>query len=237
MLIVAVVLVVLAAGFVLTERGAKDPRRLGLVAALAAAAVAGRIVFVAIPSVQPVTVIVVATGAVLGARAGFAVGVIVPLVSNIAMGQGLWTPGQMALWGLAGLVGALLGGVCRRPVGLAAVTFVWGWVFGWGMNLWELATIGPEVSVDAFLAKGALSVWFEAAHAMGNVVIALAIGGALIRLLTRYRDRVGTTIDWTLPPRSDGGRPSPISLAGTPELADVGVISDSSVCAEPERLS
>lgn len=198
-LVIAGVLAILAVGLVLTERGPADPRRLSLVAALAAAAAAGRVLFTAVPSVQPVTVIVVATGATLGARAGFAVGALAPLLSNMVIGQGAWTPGQMALWGVAGLTGAALPWVCRRPAGLAAVTFAWGWIFGWGMNLWELAAFGPEVSFDAFAAKAATSVWFETAHAVGNVVFALAVGPALVRLLRRYRARVDVQIEWGSP--------------------------------------
>jgi energy-coupling factor transport system substrate-specific component len=166
-----------------------------------------------VPSVQPVTVIVVATGATLGARAGFAVGALAPLLSNMLIGQGSWTPGQMALWGLAGLAGAALPWLCRRPLGLATVTFAWGWIFGWGMNLWELATFGPEVSVDAFAAKAALSVWFETAHAVGNLVFALTVGPALLRLLQRYRNRVDVRIEWQSP-GSDVDRSPPLRPGG-----------------------
>ena len=200
-IVVTTVLAVLAVGLVMIEWGGRDVRRLAVIAALAAAATAGRVLFAAIPSVKPVTVIVFVAGAVLGARAGFAVGALTPLLSNMVLGHGSWTPGQMALWGAAGLVGAALPAVCRRVGGLAIVAFAWGWVFGWGMNLWELATFGPQVGADAFLAKAATSVWFDAAHAIGNVVFALAIGPPLIRLLTRYRDRIETTIDWESAPR------------------------------------
>lgn len=205
-MIVTTVLGILALGLAVSERGGRDVRRLALIAALAAAATAGRVVFAAIPSVKPVTVIVLVTGAVLGARAGFAVGALTPLLSNMVFGQGSWTPGQMALWGAAGVVGAAVPGLCRRGPGLAAVAFAWGWVFGWGMNLWELATFGPDVSVAAFLAKAGTSVWFDAAHAVGNVVFALVIGGALVRLLTRFRDRIAVTIEWDPPPTT--GAPS-----------------------------
>jgi energy-coupling factor transport system substrate-specific component len=109
----------------------------------------------------------------------------------------------MALWGAAGLAGAALPAICRRRVGLAIVAFAWGWVFGWGMNLWELATFGPQVGVDAFVAKATTSLWFDAAHAIGNIVFALAIGRALVRLLSRYRDRIETTIDWGSAPQPD----------------------------------
>ena len=202
-IVVTLVLGVLAIGLVMTERGARDVRRLALIAALTAAATAGRVLFAAIPSVKPVTVIVVVTGAVLGARAGFAVGAMTALLSNMVFGQGSWTPGQMALWGAAGVVGAALPAVCRRGPGLAIVAFAWGWVFGWGMDLWGLATFGPEVSRAAFLAKAATSVWFDAAHAIGNVMFALTIGPALVRLLTRYRNRIETTIDWQSAPLSE----------------------------------
>lgn len=218
--VVAIVMAVIAVGLVATERGMRDVRRMGLVAALAAAAIVGRILFVAVPSVQPVTVIVVATGAVLGARAGFAVGAITPLISNVALGQGAWTPGQMAMWGLAGVVGAGLARLCRRPLGLAAVTGAIGWLYGWGMNLWSLATFGPEVSWDAFAAKASLSVWFEAAHAIGNIVISLTIGAALVRLLERYRSRVATHIDWTLPPLLAPVPDDPTASPGLPPSPD-----------------
>ena len=85
-IIVTLVLGVLAVGLVMTERGGRDVRRLALIAALAAAATAGRVLFVAIPSVKPVTVIVLVTGAVLGARAGFAVGALTPLLVQHRLG-------------------------------------------------------------------------------------------------------------------------------------------------------
>lgn len=200
LVVVTSVLAVLAIGLVMFEWGGRDARWLALIAALAAAATAGRVLFAAIPSVKPVTVIVLVTGAILGARAGFAVGALTALLSNLVFGQGSWTPGQMALWGAAGVVGAGLSAVCRRPVGLAVVGFAWGWIFGWGMNLWQLATFGPQVDVDAFLVNAGTSLWFDAAHAIGNVVFALAIGPALVRLLTRYRNRVVTVIDWDSAP-------------------------------------
>lgn len=130
-LVITTVLAVLAVGLLIVERGTPDPRRIAVIAALAAAATAGRLLFVAIPSVKPVTVIVLVTGAVLGARAGFTVGALTPLLSNVALGQGTWTPGQMTLWGLVGLTGALLGPACRNTRGLALVGAVWGILFGW----------------------------------------------------------------------------------------------------------
>ncbi len=193
------VLTILAVGLVAVEHGRPDARRLAVVAALGAAAAASRVLFVALPSVQPVTVIVLATGATLGPRAGFAVGALTPLLSNMALGHGTWTPAQMALWGMVGVTGAALATVCRRPHGLAVVGFVWGFLFGWAMNLWDLAVLGPVLNWPAFVARSGASLWFETAHAVGNVVFALAIGAALTRLLLRYRNRLSVTIVWADP--------------------------------------
>jgi hypothetical protein len=76
------------------------------------------------------------------------------------------------------------------------------------MNLWDLATFGPEVSLEALLAYAGRSVSFDAAHAIGNVVFALVAGPGLVRLLTRYRDRIETTIEWDPPAAEHGSVPS-----------------------------
>lgn len=205
-LVITTVLAVLAVGLLIVERGTPDPRRIAVIAALAAAATAGRLLFVAIPSVKPVTVIVLVTGAVLGARAGFTVGALTPLLSNVALGQGTWTPGQMTLWGLVGVTGALLGPVCRNARGLALVGAVWGILFGWGMNLWDMAVLGPTFTWSTFVARAGTSLWFDVAHAVGNIVFALVIGGGLVRLLVRYRNRITTHIVWSAAVDGDGVR-------------------------------
>jgi len=188
--VIVVILALIALGLVALERGGSGPKELALVATLGAVAAAGRVLFAPIPGVQPVTLICLVTGAALGPRAGLAVGPVAALISNAFLGQGAWTPPQMALWALAGLTGAALGPVCRTGWGLAGVGAVWGFLFGWAMNLWSLAVFGPEVSWAAFTLSGGRSLPFEISHAAGNVVLALTVGPALVRLLTRYRRRI-----------------------------------------------
>lgn len=192
-MIVVSVLAVVALGLVALERDRGGPKELALVATLGAVAAAGRVLFAPIPSIQPVTVICLVAGAALGVRAGLAVGPVAALISNGFLGQGAWTPAQMALWAAVGVSGALLARVCRHPWGLAAVGALWGLAFGWAMNLWSLAVFGPDVSWAAFLVVSGRSVPFEVAHAAGNVVIALVAGPALLRLLHRYALRVSVS--------------------------------------------
>jgi len=42
----------------------------------------------------------------------------------------------------------------------------------------------------------ARGLWFDFAHAAGNVALALAAGPELRRLLQRYADRISTEVVW-----------------------------------------
>ena len=214
---VLILAVMLVLGLVALERGGGGAKELALVATLGAVAAAGRVFLSPIPGVQPVTTICIVTGASLGPRAGLAVGPIAGLLSNSFLGQGPWTPPQMALWSAAGLTGSLLRVVCRRPVGLAVVAFAWGILFGWAMNVWFLASFGPEVSWASFVLACGRSVPFDLAHAIGNALLALVAGAALLRLLGRYALRVRTEIvTGRAPEPGPEGRPPPLSPAPAP---------------------
>ena len=185
----------LVAGTAWLEPGLGTSKTLALVATLAAAAAAGRVLFAAVPGVQPVTVIAVAAGAALGARAGFGVGALAALVSNFFLGQGPWTPWQMLAWGGCGVVGAVAAPLVRRRLPFAALCFVLGFAFSGLMDVWEWYSFYPHTwaALTVQLGRG---FWFDAAHAIGNVVIALIAGPELRRLLERYGRRMRTEISW-----------------------------------------
>ena len=134
----------LAVGVAWLERGPDSAKELALIATLGATAAAGRVLFAAIPGVQPVTVMAVATGATLGARAGFAVGALAAFVSNFFLGQGTWTPWQMLGWGACGVAGSLAPKLLRRRIALAAFCFVLGLAFSAFMDVWN-DFLGPLV--------------------------------------------------------------------------------------------
>jgi len=186
----------LVAGAAWLEPGLGASKTLALVATLAAAAAGGRVLFAAIPGVQPVTVIAVAAGAALGARAGFGVGALAALASNFFLGQGPWTPWQMLAWGACGAVGALLAPWLRRRVVLAGVTFVLGLAFSSFMDLWNWLTFYDQHTWATLLATNARGLPFDLAHAIGNVVIAFIAGPELLELLDRYGRRLRTEVVW-----------------------------------------
>lgn len=96
-------LVLLAAAllplFIRLERRPLESRELVLLAVLSAIAAVSRVPFAALPSVKPVSAIVILSAYVFGAEAGFIIGAVAALVSNIYFGQGPWTPWQMFAWG------------------------------------------------------------------------------------------------------------------------------------------
>ena len=108
------VALVLGAGWLLYERRRPSARMVAVVATLAAVAALGRDAFVALPDVKPITAITFVVGFALGPLPGFTVGAIGMLASNFMLGQGPYTPWQMAAWGLVGLLGAALGRVTGR---------------------------------------------------------------------------------------------------------------------------
>lgn len=184
-------LVALLAGLALYERGRSGSREIGLVAVLIAAASAGRVLFVAVPGAQPVTAIAIIAGVALGPRAGIAVGAGSALVSNAFLGQGPWTPWQMLLWGLAGLLGGLLAPALRRSRGaLVAVGVGVSLVFGALMDVWQLATFGPALTLTAFVAVHVRAIPFDLAHAIATAAVLGLAGPALIALVDRSAVRV-----------------------------------------------
>lgn len=206
---------VLLAGFGWYERSRPPAQVVALVAALAALAIAGRIAFAAFPNVKPTTDIVIFAGYALGPAAGFAVGALSALVSNFWFGQGVWTPWQMAAWGLCGILGAALA-LGTRNVGrwtLAAVCGAAALGYGAILNFSLMASYGIEPTWAYFWVLEGRAIPFEAAHAIGNIVLALVAGPAMIRMLIRFRER----FEWrrggaaTIAPPGGG--------AGTPERA------------------
>ena len=133
-----------------SRAGPDSAKEIALVATLAGAAAAGRVLFAAVPGVQPVTVMTIVAGAALGLRAGVAVGMLAAFVSNFFLAQGPWTPYQMLAWGACGALGALLAPLLRRRIALAVVAFVLGFAFSTFMDVWEWFAFWPH---DCALAR------------------------------------------------------------------------------------
>jgi len=177
------------------DGGPQSAKEVTMIATLAAAAAAGRVLLAPVPDVQPLTDIAIVTGVALGARAGIGVGATAAFVSNFFLGQGLWTPWQMLAWGGCGAAGAALAPLVRRRIPFAVTCFVLGYAYGFVLDLWNWYGFYPHTWAS-FLARQAAGFPFDTAHAVGNLALALAAGPELRRLLERYSKRLRTEVVW-----------------------------------------
>jgi energy-coupling factor transport system substrate-specific component len=159
---------------------------------------------------SPIFLLIMLVGAVFGASFGFQMGALTILVSAVLTGgMGPWLPYQMLGAAWIGLTAGWLprgGPERRRLVVLAVFGAVWGLLFGALMNLWfwpfgapgagETGSLywTPGLSLAETVDRYArfyliTSLGFDLFRAAGNVVLVLALGGPVLRLLERYRSR------------------------------------------------
>jgi hypothetical protein len=183
---------VLLVGWLAYERSRPSARMAAVVATLAAVAALGRDAFVALPEVKPITAITLVVGYALGPLPGFSVGALGMLASNVMLGQGSYTPWQMAAWGLVGLAGAALGRLSGRRLGripLALACCVTALLAKEIMNVYTW-TLGASHTPAALLAVAGAGLPFDLVDAVASLLFGLAFAPELARVLTRVRSRM-----------------------------------------------
>jgi energy-coupling factor transport system substrate-specific component len=191
----ALVAAVLAVGWLAYERARPSARMVAIVGTLAAMAALGRDAFVAIPDVKPITAMTLVVGYALGPLPGFTVGALGMLASNFVLGQGPYTPWQMAAWGLVGLAGAALGTLSRRRLGrvqLALACALTAAAAKEVMNLYTW-TLGASHTPAALLAVAGTALPFDVTDVVASFLFGLAFAPELARLLARMRGRMNVT--------------------------------------------
>lgn len=176
------------------EKNRVDTRMLVLIATMSSLAAVVRVFFSAVMSLQPATFIIMITGYVFGAQAGFMVGAVTALISNFFLGQGPWTPWQMFCWGFCGILASLL--ASRREgfqlVSFAALAGFCGYLYGWIINIWHWTAFVYPLNLKTFLAVYSASVVFDTMHAVGNVVFSILFGALFYRILIYFKKYIKT---------------------------------------------
>jgi energy-coupling factor transport system substrate-specific component len=214
-----VVGVVLVLGWLAYERRRPSARMVAVVGTLAAVAALGRDAFVALPDVKPITAMALVVGYALGPLPGFTVGAVGMLMSNFLLGQGPYTPWQMAAWGCVGLFGAVLGRLSRRRLGrvpLALACAIAALAAKEVMNLYTW-TIGASHTPAALLAVAGAGLPFDLTDMVASFMFGLAFGPELARLLARMRARMD--IQW------DPASPKPVAPRAPASGAATGVLA------------
>lgn len=184
-------LVILALLMWSTGRQPINTMVISVTAALAALASLGRILFASLPSVQPVTFLVLLSGYVFGSGTGFIIGMLTGLISNFFLGHGPWTLWQMIAWGICGLLGGFLGRG-RRDLALMPfliMSVLAAFLFGIFLNTWHWLNLVYPLTWTTWGATWASSILFDTMHAAGNVIFAIIFARPFFNYLVRYRNR------------------------------------------------
>jgi energy-coupling factor transport system substrate-specific component len=216
----AIVLAILLAGWLAYARSRPSARMTAVVATLAAVAALGRDAFVAVPDVKPITAIALVVGYALGPLPGFTVGALGMLASNVMLGQGSYTPWQMAAWGLVGLIGAglaVLSGRRANRLAIAVACALSALLAKEIMNVYATVLAGTDTSA-AFLAFAVQGLPYDITDTVASFAFGFAFGPELARLLARVRARM--TVSWQAASALALLLALPATLAFSPRAAD-----------------
>jgi energy-coupling factor transport system substrate-specific component len=166
-----------------------------VVAVMSALAALGRDAFVALPDVKPITAMTLVVGYALGPLPGFTVGALGMLVSNFVLGQGPYTPWQMAAWGIVGLAGAALGALSRRRVRRVALALACALAALVAAEIMDVYTwtLGAAHTPAAYLAVAGQALPFDITGVVSSFLFGLAFAPELAQVLGRVRVRMDVT--------------------------------------------
>ena len=134
-----------------------------------------RVVMAPLPNIQPVTVAALIVGAQLGARRGVAFAVLVTMISNFIIGDGIWTLYQAIGWSVVAIIGAYSNIIVDEKLQLSKTylyAIVTAFLFGFIVSLSVLGT----VSFSGFMIYLLNGIPYDLLHALGNLTMAAWFG-------------------------------------------------------------
>jgi len=187
-LIVTVATLLLLAGY---EKKRLSAREISVIAVLGTISALGRVPFAAMSPLQPTMCLVILGGLIYGAPTGFLVGAMTPLVSNFFAGQGPWTPWQMLVWGVMGASAGWLKNIHHSSSNWGLILFgaLWGYLYGWIMDISFWASFANTLTWQSFLAVCVAGFGFDSIRALGNALLFLLIGPSIVKVLTRFKQK------------------------------------------------
>lgn len=145
-----------------------------------------RVVMTSLPNIQPVTVAALIIGAQLGARRGVAFAVLVTMISNFIIGDGIWTLYQAIGWSVVAIIGSsskiIIDGQLQlnKTLGYAAIC---AFLFDIIVSLSVLGT----VSASGFMVYLINGIPYDILHAVGNLTIAAWFGRWFSEAITKFQ--------------------------------------------------
>jgi energy-coupling factor transport system substrate-specific component len=118
------------------------------------------------------------------------VGIMTPLISNLFLGHGPWTPLQMYSWGLIGGISGLFKfnpEINRWKLG--ALGIFSGYFFGLIMNIWFWYTFLYPQNLTTFVVAEVQGLYFDTLHAIGNLAFLIILGNRTLKILYDLKER------------------------------------------------
>lgn len=182
--------------FIAFEASKNTGRELVVIAVMCAISVVGRLIFAPIPGFKPVTAVVIITGAVLGAEAGFIAGAMTALCSNIFFGQGPWTPFQMFSWGIIGFISGLIFFKRQKKnlVFIIIAGMLFGVLFSLLMDIWTTVSVSGEFIVNEYIACVIAAIPVTIEYAVSNAVFLAVLFNPFNKKLERIKTKYGVFV-------------------------------------------
>lgn len=183
--------------FVLVFEGRKPKaRELVTIAVLCAIGVAGRSLFFMLPQFKPIIALTIIAGVAFGGEAGFLVGAVTMLVSNVMFSQGPWTPWQMFGMGIIGFLAGVLfrkGWLRRTRTSLAvfgaiAAILIYGGIMNPAAAFMTSSKVPDWNVIMAYYVTG---LPMDLLHAFGTVLFLMLAAEPMLEKMERIKVKYG----------------------------------------------
>lgn len=174
------------------ERKESSSKELTVLAAIIAISSVGRFIFAWLPGFKPITAITIIAAIWLGYEAGFVVGSLSAVISNLYFGQGPWTPFQMLAWGLLGFLAGLLSKPLQKNKILLCVSgLLAGILYSLTMDIWTTIWADGTFNLLRYKAVIISSLPITAEYAVSNAVFLLLLSKPIGEKLERIKKKYG----------------------------------------------
>ena len=183
--------------FILVFEGRKPKaRELVTIAVLCAIGIAGRSLFFMLPQFKPVLALTIIAGVAFGGEAGFLVGAVTMLLSNMLFSQGPWTPWQMFAMGIIGFLAGVLfkkGWLRRTRASLAVFgAFAALVIYGGIMNPASMFMYSSQaITVKALMAYYISGLPMDLVHGFGTVIFIMLAAEPMLEKMDRIKVKYG----------------------------------------------
>lgn len=183
--------------FIVVFEGRKPKsRELVTIAVLCAIGIAGRSLFFMLPQFKPVLALTIIAGVAFGGEAGFLVGAVTMLTSNMLFSQGPWTPWQMFTMGMIGFLAGVLfkkGWLRRTRISLAVFgAFSAVIIYGGIMNpAAALMASSESITLKTLVAYYITGLPIDLVHAFGTALFLMLAAEPMLEKMDRIKVKYG----------------------------------------------